>query len=353
MDGHGSPRALTLSEVAALLGGEVEGDGGVEIRGVAGIEGARPGDLTFLASAKHAPRLLASKASAVIVGPEGGAGSLPAVRVASPYLAFAKALEAFHPRPLPEPGVHPTAVVSQKATVGPGARIGPFVVIEEGVRLGRDAALWPHVVLHRGAVIGDSFVARSHAVVREGCRVGDRVILQDGAVVGADGFGFAKRPDGSHQKIPQVGIVVLEDDVEIQANACVDRATVGETRIRRGTKVDNLVQVGHSCDVGEDTLLCAQVGLGGSTTVGKGVTLAGQVGVADHARIGSRVMAVGQAGVHGDVPDGSVIAGSPQMDYRTWLRATGAFARLGDLAREVKALRAEVDALRRKAEGGP
>jgi UDP-3-O-[3-hydroxymyristoyl] glucosamine N-acyltransferase len=340
---------MRLADIASLLGGTVEGDGAVEIRGVAGLEGAKPGDLTFLASAKHAPRLAATKASAVIVGPEGGAGTLPAVRVASPYLAFAKALEAFHPAALPAPGVHPTAVVSPKAKVGAGARIGPFVVIEDDVTLGRDAALWPHVVLHRGAAIGDSFVARTHAVVREGCRVGDRVILQDGAVVGADGFGFARRPDGGHQKIPQVGIAVIEDDVEIQANACVDRATVGETRVRRGTKVDNLVQVGHSCDVGEDTLLCAQVGLGGSTTVGRGVTLAGQVGVADHARIGARVMAVGQAGIHSDVPEGAVVAGSPQMDYRTWLRSTGVFARLGDLAREVKALRAEVDALRRGA----
>jgi UDP-3-O-[3-hydroxymyristoyl] glucosamine N-acyltransferase len=171
-------------------------------------------------------------------------------------------------------------------------------------------------------------------------------------IVGADGFGFAPRPEGGHHKVPQTGIVVIEDDVEIQAGSCVDRPTVGETRIRRGTKIDNLVQVGHSCDVGEDTLLCAQVGLAGSTTVGKGVTLAGQVGVADHARIGDGVMAVGQAGIHSDVPAGSVVAGSPHMDYRAWLRSTGVYARLAELAKEVKTLRAELDALRDRSKGG-
>jgi UDP-3-O-[3-hydroxymyristoyl] glucosamine N-acyltransferase len=337
---------MRLSEVASRIGGTVEGDGDVEIHGVAGVDLAREGDLTFLASAKYAERLARSRASAVIVAKDAPAPRIPAVRVEAPYLAFAKALEVLHPPERPAAGVHPTAVVSPTARIGPGASIGAYVVIEDGVLVGRDATIHPHVVIHRGARIGDGFLARSHVVVREGCRIGDRVILQDGVVIGADGFGFTRLPDGRHHKIPQVGIVVLEDDVEVQANACVDRATVGETRIRRGTKVDNLVQVGHSCDVGEDGLLCAQVGIGGSTTVGKGVTLAGQVGIADHARIGDGAMAVAQAGIHGDVAPGSVVAGSPQVEYRAWLRATQVFARLADLAKEVRALRAELDALR-------
>jgi UDP-3-O-[3-hydroxymyristoyl] glucosamine N-acyltransferase len=338
---------MRLSEVAKRIGGMVEGDD-VEIRRVAGIDVAEAGDLTFLDNAKYAARLAQSKASAVIVGRDTPRPAMPVVRVDAPRLAFAKAIEAFHPAWRPEPGVHPTAVVAPTARLGPGASVGACAVIEDGVVIGKDAVLFPHVVIHREVVIGDDFRAHAHAIVRERCRIGDRVTLQDGVVVGSDGFGFAPRPDGSHHKIPHVGTVVIEDDVEIQANSCVDRAAVGETRVRRGAKIDNLVQVGHSCDVGEDTLLCGQVGLGGSSKVGRNVTLAGQVGVADHARIGERVMATGQTGIHTDVPAGAIVAGSPQIDYRLWLRATGVFMRLGDIAKEVKALREELDALRRR-----
>jgi UDP-3-O-[3-hydroxymyristoyl] glucosamine N-acyltransferase len=338
---------MRLSEVASRIDATVEGDGDVEIRGVSGLELAGAGDLTFLDGPKWASRLATSKASAVIVAKDAPAPSIPALRAAAPRLAFARALEVFHPAYRPPPGIHPTALVSSSARIGPGASIGPYCVVEDGVVIGRDATLFSHVVIHRGASIGDSFLAHSLAVVREGCRLGHRVVLQDGAIVGADGFGFAPRPEGGYHKMPHVGIVSIGDDVEIQANACVDRATVGETRIGRGTKIDNFVQVGHSCDVGEDVLLCAHVGLGGSTKVGKNVVIGGQTGVADHARLGDGVMSAARAGIHGDVPAGSVVAGSPHFEYREWLRATAVFARLGDLAREVKALRAEVDALRR------
>jgi UDP-3-O-[3-hydroxymyristoyl] glucosamine N-acyltransferase len=338
---------MRLSEVAKRVGGTLDGDD-VEVRGIAGIDAAGPGDLTFLDNPRYLALLAESKAAAVIVGRDAQTGGKPAVRVASPRIAFAIALEAFHPPVRPPVGVHPTAVVAPSARLGPGASVGAHVVIEDGVTIGKDATLFPHAVVRRDVTIGDDFRAHSHVVVRERCRIGNRVILQDGVVIGADGFGFAPRPDGSHHKIPHVGIVVIEDDVEVQANASVDRASVGETRVRRGTKIDSLVQVGHSVDVGEDSLLCALVGVGGSTRIGKGVTLAGQVGVADHTRVGEGVTVFARSGIHGDIAPGSTIAGSPHMDYRLWLRATGVFARLGDLAKEVKALRAELDALRRR-----
>jgi UDP-3-O-[3-hydroxymyristoyl] glucosamine N-acyltransferase len=336
---------MNLSEIAAKVGGTVEGDGGVAIRRVVGLEEAGPGDLTFLSNPRLAKEAAATRASAIILGPGATSGGASVLRVADPYLAFAKALDLFYEAPRPPLGVHPTAVVAPTAKVGPGARIGAYVVIEEGARLGKDACLYPHVVVYPHARIGDSFTAHAGAVVREHCRVGHRVTLQNGAVIGGDGFGFARRPDGSYQKIVQAGIAVLEDDVEVQCVSCVDRATVGVTRVRRGAKIDNQVQVGHSCDIGEDTLLCGQTGLAGSTVIGKGCTLPARVGVTGHLKIGDGVTAAGLTGIFRDVPAGATIAGSPWADMKEWRRWAVSYTKLPDLMREVRDLRKKVEAL--------
>jgi UDP-3-O-[3-hydroxymyristoyl] glucosamine N-acyltransferase len=238
----------------------------------------------------------------------------------------------FYQPPQYAPGIHPTAVVHPSAKVGSGAHIGPYVVVNEDVRIGANAVLLAHAVIYRGVTIGDNFFAHSHAVVREFCRVGNNVVLQNGVIVGSDGFGFAKDDQGHWHKIVQSGPAVIADDVEIQANSCIDRASVGETRISRGAKIDNLVQVGHGSKVGEDTLLCAQVGLAGSTDVGKNVILAGQVGAAGHCKIGDGAIATAQAGVR-DIPPGAIVSGSPAIDNKVWLRCIAAYNRLPELVK--------------------
>jgi UDP-3-O-[3-hydroxymyristoyl] glucosamine N-acyltransferase len=255
------------------------------------------------------------------------------LRSKNPYLDFARALEIFYQPPKYAPGIHPTAVVHSSAKIGTNAHIGPYVVISEDVVIGDNAVLLAHVVIYRGVKIGNSFLAHSHAIVREFCRIGDNVVLQNGVVVGGDGFGFATDNKGHWHKIVQSGPTVIEDDVEIQANACIDRASVGETRIARGTKIDNLVQVGHGSSVGEDTLLCAQVGLAGSTDVGNKVILAGQVGVAGHCTIGDGAIATAQSGIPNDVPAGAVVSGYPAIDNKLWLRCVAVFNRLPEIAK--------------------
>jgi UDP-3-O-[3-hydroxymyristoyl] glucosamine N-acyltransferase len=261
----------------------------------------------------------------------------PALRHSNPYLAFARAIELFYDAPKYAAGIHPTAVIHPTATVGHGASIGAYVVVSEHVQIGANCTLLPHVVIYHGAVIGRNFFAHAHAVVREHCRIGDDVILQNGAVIGADGFGFAKTDKNEWHKIVQSGAAVLENDVEVQANACVDRASIGETRVGRGSKVDNLVQVGHGSRVGERTLLCAQVGLAGSTDVGNDVILAGQVGVAGHCSIGDGVIATAQTGIPSSVEAGKVVSGYPAIDNRQWLRAVAIFGKLPELARSFRA----------------
>jgi UDP-3-O-[3-hydroxymyristoyl] glucosamine N-acyltransferase len=239
--------------------------------------------------------------------------------------------------------VHPSASVASSAIVGEGAYVGPFVAIGEDVVLGRNAVLHPHVVIYEGARIGDDFLAHSHATVREFCRVGDRVTLQNGVVVGGDGFGFAKRADGSHYKMVQSGITVIEDDVEIQTLTSVDRATVGETRVKRGAKIDSLVQVGHACVVGEDNIICAQTGLAGSSILERDVLLAGQVGISGHLTIHERAVVYAQSGVGGDVKAGSVISGSPAFEAPVWARAIVAFQKLPELVRSMRELRKQFE----------
>jgi UDP-3-O-[3-hydroxymyristoyl] glucosamine N-acyltransferase len=332
---------MKLREIAQTLGCELVGDGELEITGVAGLDEAGPSELTFLSNPKYARKVESTRAGAIIVGREAKPLRLHALVSENPYLDFARALELFYQPPRPAPGVHPTAVVAPSATLGGGASIGPYAVIGERARLGRNAVLHPHVTIYEGVEIGDDFTAHSHAVVREFCRIGHRVILQNGVVVGADGYGFARQADGSHHKIPQAGIVVIEDDVEIQAHTCIDRAAVGETRIGRGSKIDNLVQIGHACRVGEKAIICAQVGIAGSTTLGDNVVLAGQVGIINHLQIGDGVLVTAQSGVGHDVPAGQKVSGSPAFDNAQWLRAASVFQRLPELYRAVRAMEKE------------
>ncbi len=325
---------MKLSAIAAALGARLEsGSPDTEITGVAGIETAGLGQMTFISNPKYAAAARTTKASAVIVAEDFPAIPTAMLRSKNPYLDFAHALELFYQPPQYAPGTHPTAVVHPSAKIASGAHIGPYVVIQEDVDIGQNAVLLPHVVIYRGVRIGTNFMAHSHAIVREFCRIGDNVVLQNGVVVGGDGFGFAKDNDGHWHKIVQSGPAVIEDEVEIQSNACIDRASVGETRISRGAKVDNLVQVGHGSKVGEDTLLCAQAGLAGSTDVGKSVILAGQVGVAGHCKIGDGAIATAQSGIPNDVPAGAIVSGYPAIDNKLWLRCVAVFNRLPELAK--------------------
>jgi UDP-3-O-[3-hydroxymyristoyl] glucosamine N-acyltransferase len=329
---------MKLGRLASTLGATLEnGSPDLEITGVAGIEHARPGEITFVANPKYGSAVRSTKASAVIVDHVFPAADTTLLRVKNPYFAFARALELFYQPPQYTPGIHPTAVLHPTAKIGAGAHLGPYVVVDEDVVIGTHAVLLAHTVIYRGASIGDRFFAHAHSVVREHCRLGDDVILQNGAVIGADGFGFAKDDTGAWHKIVQSGLTVLADQVEIQANACVDRASVGETRIGRGSKIDNLVQVGHGSSVGEHTLLCAQVGLAGSTDVGNKVILAGQVGVAGHCHIGDGVIATAQSGIPSDVPAGQVVSGYPAIENKLWLRCVAIFNRLPELAKALRA----------------
>jgi UDP-3-O-[3-hydroxymyristoyl] glucosamine N-acyltransferase len=309
---------VKLGELASRLGCDVRGEGSVEVHRLAGLDDAGPGDLTFLANPRYAPKLAATRASAVIVAPEVDT-PLPALLSANPYLAYAQAAAVLSPPPRPEPGVHPSAQVDPSAALGEGVHVGALSVIGPRVRVGARSVIHPHVVVYADVELGEDCVLHSGVQVREGCRLGRRVVVQNSAVIGADGFGFAKDDSGRYHKIPQTGIVVIEDDVEIGALSAIDRAAMSETRIGRGTKVDNLVQVGHSVSVGEDTILCGQVGISGSARVGSRVTLAGQVGVAGHLKIGDGAIATAQTGVPGDVPAGAVVSGYPAIDNRSWL----------------------------------
>ena len=321
---------MKLSELAETLGATLQGDGTVEITGIAGIEHATTGQVTFVSNKKYTSLAHTTQATAILVEPDFPEVAVATLRVADPYLAYARTIELFYRPPTYAPGIHPTAVIAPTAKIGQRAHIGAYVVIGDHVTIGDGAVLHPHVVIYPHVIVGNSFTAHAHAVVREHCRLGSNVVLQNGAVIGADGFGFARTSTGWY-KIVQSGPAVLEDDVEIQANSCIDRASIGETRIRRGAKIDNLVQVGHGSTVGEDTLLCAQVGIAGSTELGRNVILAGQVGVAGHCSLGDGVIMTAQSGVSSDVPAGKTISGSPAIDNRQWLRAVTIFNRLPDL----------------------
>jgi UDP-3-O-[3-hydroxymyristoyl] glucosamine N-acyltransferase len=345
---------MTLRELADRLGCRLEGDGTIEITGVAGLEAAGPGDVSFFANPRYAAALETTRAAAVIVSEQGAAPLVAALRAPNPYLAFAEALELLTADAEPTPGVHPSSVVAADASLGANVSIGPFVVIAPGARIGNRVVLHPHVVVGRGATIGDDTILYTHVSVRERSVIGARVIVQDGAVIGSDGYGFVPLTDGTHRKIPQRARVVIEDDVEIGANTTIDRPAVGETRIGAGTKIDNLVQIAHGVRVGAHSLLAAQVGIAGSATLGDHVTLAGQVGVAGHLTIGDHVVATAQTGIPSSVDPHSVVSGYPAMPNREWVASAAVVRRLPDLRRQLLSLIRRLDALEaRIAEYGP
>jgi len=336
---------MKLQVIADRLSCELVGDGTIDIHGITGLDEAGPGDLTFLSNPKYQARLRSTHASAVIISNSAEPLEVATLRTSDPYLTFARAIDLFYAPPEAAPGIHPTSVLAKSVRIGRNPRIGPFCFVDADVELGDNAVLYSHVSIYRGVRIGCDFVAHSHVSVREYSEIGDRVRLQNGVVIGADGFGFAKTSDGSYQKITQSGNVVLEDDVEVQANATIDRAAIGETRIRRGAKIDNLVQVGHGSLVGENSLLCAQVGLAGSTKVGRNVILTGQVGVAGHCSVGDNVIATAQTGIPSDVEAGKMVSGYPAMDNKRWLKCSVLFSKLPEINHSLKKLQQTLDNL--------
>ena len=338
----------SLAELAAHVGGTVEGNGQLRIVGLASLEEAGPGDLSFYGNPRYRRELNATRASAVLLPPgeRVGRSDVAWVRVASPHLAFARLLTLFHPGPRPSPGVHPRAEVHPSARVDPTATVMALAVVGAGAVVGARSVLWPGSYVGEASHVGEDCVLQPGAVVRERCFLGNRVMLQPGVVVGSDGFGFAFDPAGpAHVKVPQVGSVRIEDDVEVGAGSCIDRATTGETVIGRGTKIDNLVQIAHNVRVGPLSIVCAQVGISGSTEVGAGVVLAGQVGIVGHVQVGDGARIAAQSGVPHDVPAGATVAGYPAVDHALWLRQSAALKQLPELLREVRALRARVAAL--------
>lgn len=339
---------MRLGEIAERLQCRLEGDPEAEILGVASLEKAGPGMLTFVANRKYVSKLKNTQATAVIVDDKVDCNGKNVLRNPNPYLIYARALELFKKPYRPAPGISTLASVSPTARIGKDVYIGPRAFVDDEVVIGDYCCIFPGAILYRGARIGAHCVIHSNVSIRENVVLGERVTIQNGAVIGSEGFGYAKQEDGRHYKIIQTGDVVIEDGVEIGANTTIDRPAIGETRIRKGAKIDNLVQVGHSSDVGENSILCAQVGLAGTTTIGKNVMLAGQVGVAGHLEIGDNAIATAQTGIPNSVKENSLVSGYPAIDNRTWLKSSAVFARLPEMLKEFHALRQKVADLEAK-----
>jgi len=333
---------VKLRELAERLECRLEGDGDVEIRRVAGIQTAEAGDVTFLANPKYEKALRTTRASAVILKEGTPAAPCAMLRAKDPYLAFARAVGLFAPVSRPSPGVHGLASVALDADIGVDVSLGAFVAVGEGVSIGDRTIVYPSVTIGPGARVGADCIIHSNVSIRERVTVGDRVVLQNGVVLGGDGYGFVRRGDGTHEKIPQVATVVIEDDVELGANTTVDRPAVGETRIKAGSKIDNLVQIGHGVTIGRNVLLAAQVGIAGSTDIADDVVFGGQVGVGGHLTIGRGAVAVGQSGVTNSLEPRAMVAGYPAIDSREWRKASVLFKRLPELKRRIEALEARV-----------
>jgi UDP-3-O-[3-hydroxymyristoyl] glucosamine N-acyltransferase len=339
---------MKLEDLAVRLGCRLEGDGAIEVTRLASLMRAGPGELTFLTSARYTSELHTTRASAVILGDDAPAAPCAMLRSRDPYMAFAVAAGLFAQPIRPGPGVDRLASISADAVLGVDVSIGPFVAIDEGVAIGDRTVIYPNVTIGRGVRIGCDGIIHAGVSIREGTIIGDRVILQDGAVVGSDGFGFARRADGTHLKIPQTSIVVIEDDVEIGANSAIDRPAIGETRIRAGAKIDNLVQVAHGVTIGRNSLLVAQVGVAGSTTIGDNVVLAGQVGVVGHLEIGDGVVASAQTGIPHSLEAGAFVSGSPAIPHRDWLKASAAFRRLPEMRKALNDLERRLERIERE-----
>ncbi len=343
---------MKLRELAERLGCRLEGNGDLDIRRVAGIQDAQPGDVTFLANPKYEKTLRLTRASAVILREDAPAAACAMLRTRDPYLAFARAVALFAPAWRPAPGVHAMAAVAADAALGVDVSVGAFAVVGERATIGDRTVVFPNVTIGADARIGRDCVIHSNVAIRERVTIGDRVILQNGVVVGGDGYGFVRRGDGTHEKIPQVATVVIEDDVELGANTTVDRPAVGETRIKAGAKIDNLVQIAHGVVVGRNVLMAAQVGVAGSTDVGDDVVFGGQVGVGGHLTIGRGAVAVGQSGVTNSLDPGALVAGYPAIDNREWRKASVVFKRLPELKRRIEELEHRVAELAARVNGG-
>ncbi|HWI41344.1 MAG TPA: UDP-3-O-(3-hydroxymyristoyl)glucosamine N-acyltransferase [Verrucomicrobiae bacterium] len=332
---------MTLREIAAHLGGTLQGDGETPITGIASLDEAAEGEISFLSNPKYAAKVATTRAAAVILPPGAESAAANAVVVPNPYLAFARLLHLFHTRPYRAQGVMEGAFVAEGAVLGREVTLYPGSYVGEGAVIGDRCVLHPGAAVYEKATVGDDTVLHANVSIRERCRVGSRVIIHNGTVIGSDGFGYAFDGKG-HFKIPQVGIVVVEDDVEIGANTTIDRAALGITSVGRGTKIDNLVQIGHNCVIGSNCLIVSQVGIAGSCKLGDFVTLGGQVGVAGHLEIGSKVMVAAQSGIPGDIPPGQVVAGSPAMPHREWLKMSMVLPKLPELRKTILSLEKRV-----------
>ena len=333
---------FSLGELAGRLGCVLHGDPGVAVIGVSTLDKADSQEITFLANARYAPKAKHTRAAAVIASePLDGVNAATLVS-SNPYLDFARALALFYQAPKQSPGVHPTAIIAPDTIVGPEASVGAYVVVESGTVIGARATLYPHVVIYQGCRIGDDFTAHAHVSVREFCVIGNRVTLQNGVTVGGDGFGFAKDNEGRQQKIVQSGRTVIEDDVEVQTLTSIDRATMGETRVKRGAKIDSLCQIGHNCTVGEDNIICGQTGLAGSTTLEENVIMAGQTGSAGHITVHRNATVWAQSGLNRDVPEGTIVSGYPAFEANDWLRASAVVPKLPEMLKTLRALERRV-----------
>jgi UDP-3-O-[3-hydroxymyristoyl] glucosamine N-acyltransferase len=344
---------VKLRELAERLGCRLDGDGDVLITRVATLQAAEPGDITFLANPKYESALKTTRASAVLLRHDAPPAPCAMLRTNDPYLAFARAVGLFAPAWRPAPGVHAMAAVASDAELGADVSIGAFVALGEGATVGDRTVIFPNVTIGAGARIGSDCVIHSNVSIRERVVVGDRVILQNGVVIGGDGYGFVRHGDGTHEKIPQVASVVIENDVELGANTTIDRPAVGETRIGAGTKIDNLVQIAHGVRVGRNVLMAAQVGIAGSTEIEDDVVFGGQVGVGGHLSIGRGAVAVGQSGVTNSLDAGARVAGYPAIDNREWRKASVVFRRLPELKKRIEELEAQLAELRTRRDAAP
>ena len=338
---------MKLSELAELTGARLEGTSNdIEITGAAGLDEATEGQVTFLANPRYTPRVNTTSASAIYASEDARfEREISILRAKDPYLAYTRALRVFYPEPEFEAFIHPTAAIDPTAKLAEGAvAVGAHSVIGRNVKIAAGVTIHPNVTIYDDVTIGAGSVIHSGVALRARTVIGERVIIHNNSVIGCDGFGYAKDEQKRWLKIPQAGRVVIEDDVEIGSGTTIDRASVGESRIGRGSKIDNLVQIGHSCTVAEDSLLCAQVGLAGSSHIGSRVILAGQAGVAGHLKIGDDVVLTAKSATSHDIPAGKVISGIPAFDNRDWLRSTAAFRRLADIQRKVRELEKHLNA---------
>ncbi len=341
--------SLTVKDLSQLLECPFEGEGSTIICGVSSLDKAKKGDLVFLAHQKYRPLLDKSKASVAIIPVEEKYERIPVIKSKNPYLTFVKAVELFFKPYRMKPGIHLNALVSPSAKIGKDVAVGPFAYIGDEVEIGARTAIFPFVCLYPRVKIGKETVIHSHVSIREETKIGNRVIIHNGAVVGSDGFGFLKTEDGTHAKIPQKGVVVIEDEVEIGANTTIDRAALGETVIKKGIKIDNLVQIAHNVEIGENTILAAQTGIAGSTKIGKNVLMGGQVGVADHVSIGDNVIVAAKSGITKNVPAHSFVGGSPHLDIKDWRKVWVLLPQLYNIVKDLKKLKKRVEEIENKA----